>query len=121
MVEDVEDAHGVSAASSFRTDRLVRLAIMANRYSMIAFIPFAALLLTYGDALFGVWFTPQFVRSSAPLLSIFVIGGFADASQANSGSMLYGLAKHQVFTQLMLAESLLSLSAIAYFTSAGDL
>ena len=35
--------------------------------------------------------------------------------------MLYGLAKHRVFTRLALAESLVSLSAIAFFTSKSDL
>ena len=64
---------------------------------------------------------PPVARSSAPLLAVFVLGGVVDAAQANSGSMLYGLAKHRVFTRLALAESLVSLSAVAYFTSAGDL
>jgi len=116
----VTTARSAELSAQGRTEGLIRLGVMSNRYSLMVFIPFAALLLTYGDSLFSIWLTPAFAHASAPLLPVFVTGGLAEAAQFNSGSILYGLGKHKVLSMMLLLEAGLSLCAIAYFTSIGE-
>ena len=105
-----------------RREPLIRLGIQANRYSLVVFMPAAIFLWVYGPALFRVWLTPEFAAMSAPLLPVFLAGALlADASHFNSGSMLYGLAKHQVFSWILLAESVVSLALVYHFAQQGNL
>jgi O-antigen/teichoic acid export membrane protein len=113
-----------SAELSARNDRagLVRLAVHSNRYGLMVFMPATIFLWLFGDAVFRVWLTPQVAAISAPLLPVFLLGVvFADASQFNSSSMLYGLARHRVFGFLLLAEGVLSSAVVYYFAQAGSL
>ncbi len=101
---------------------IVKLGIQSNRYSLLLFVPAAAFLGSYGDALFAVWLTPQFAAISAPLLLIFLVSTlFADAAQSSSSSMLYALAKHQVVSLALLVESVLSIAFLTYFVARHDL
>jgi len=105
-----------------RRDALIRLGIQANRYSLVVFMPAAIFLSVYGHALFRVWLTPEFAAMSAPLLPAFLIGTMlADASHFNSSSMLYGLAKHRLFSWILLGESIVSLALIYYFVQHANL
>lgn len=113
-----------SAELAARNDRagLVRLAVQSNRYGLVVFMPATIFLWLFGEAVFRVWLTPQVAAISAPLLPIFLMGVvLADASQFNSSSMLYGLARHRVFGFLLLAEGLVSSALVYYFARAGSL
>jgi O-antigen/teichoic acid export membrane protein len=113
-----------SAELAARDDRpgLVQLAVQSNRYGLIVFMPATIFLWLFGETVFRVWLTPQVAAISAPLLPVFLLGVvFADASQFNSSSMLYGLARHRVFGFLLLAEGLLSSALVYYFARAGSL
>jgi O-antigen/teichoic acid export membrane protein len=113
-----------SAELVARNDRagLVRLAVQSNRYGLVVFMPATIFLWLFGETVFSVWLTPEFAAFSAPLLPVFLLGVvLADASQFNSSSMLYGLARHHGFGFLLLAEALLSSALVYYFARAGSL
>ncbi len=53
---------------------------------------------------------------------VFAVGYlFADASQFNSSAMLYGLARHQLFSFLLVGEALASVALVYYFSTHGSL
>jgi O-antigen/teichoic acid export membrane protein len=113
-----------SAELAARDDRagLVRLAVQANRYGLVVFMPATIFLWLFGEPVFRVWLTPQVAAISSPLLPVFLLGVvFADASQFNSSSMLYGLGRHRVFGFLLLAEGLVSSALVYYFALNGSL
>ena len=101
---------------------LVRLAVQSNRYGLMVFMPATIFLWLFGETVFRVWLAPEYAVWSAPLLPVFLVGVvFADASQFNSGSMLYGLARHRAFGILLLIEGLLSSALVYHFASTGTL
>ena len=113
-----------SAELAARGDRagLVRLAVKSNRYGLVVFMPATIFLWLFAEPVFRVWLTPQVAAISAPLLPVFLLGVvFADASQFNSSSMLYGLGRHRVFGFLLLAEGLLSSALVYAFALNGSL
>ncbi len=113
-----------SAELAARGDRagLVRLAVKSNRYGLAVFMPATIFLWLFAEPVFRVWLTPQVAAISAPLLPVFLLGVvFADASQFNSSSMLYGLGRHRVFGFLLLAEGILSSALVYCFAVNGSL
>jgi O-antigen/teichoic acid export membrane protein len=119
----VTTARAAELAAHDRRDRLVTLGIQSNRYSLVVFLPAAIFLTVYGDALFGVWLrNATFVALSAPLLPVFVLCTvLSDATQFNSSSILYGMARHRGFSWLLLAEGLVATPLIYEFARRGDL
>ncbi len=97
------DLHGIS-----------RLGIFVNRYCLALFAPLGVFLLVYGRDVIRVWIRKaDFVEMSAPLLPILLLGTLlAVAAQFNTGSILYGLAKHGPYTRAMLAEGLALVAAL---------
>jgi O-antigen/teichoic acid export membrane protein len=118
----VTNARGSELIARGERAALVRLGVQANRYGLMVFMPAAVFLGVYGDALFRAWLTPQFAAASSPLLLIFLVAAvLADAAQSSSSSMLYALAKHRVYAQALLVESIVSIALLAYFVRRGDL
>ncbi len=132
LLQTVMDlVHGLGAVTTARSaelsargdrDALVRLGIQANRYSLIVFLPAALFLLLYGEQVIRLWLTPEFAVHSAPVLMVFAVGYLlADASQFNSSAMLYGIAKHQLFSFLLVGEAIASVAFVYYFSTQGSL
>jgi O-antigen/teichoic acid export membrane protein len=118
----VTNARAAELVAYGERDALVRLAIQADRYGLVIFMPVVIFLAVYGDALFRVWLTPQYAASSAPLLPIVLVGVLlSDASHFNASSMLYGMAKHQLFSWALLVESVIALVFVYHFAQRGDL
>ncbi|HSP69234.1 MAG TPA: oligosaccharide flippase family protein [Bryobacteraceae bacterium] len=97
-----------------RNQQIARLATYLNRYCFALFLPFGIFLLLYGGDLIPMWVGPAFGRRAAPLLLPFVLlTAFSVAGQFNSVGILFGMAKHSIYSRALIAESLLSLAVIA--------
>jgi O-antigen/teichoic acid export membrane protein len=117
----VTNARASELVAHQRRDELIRLAVHANRFSLVLFMPFALFLCLYGDALFRV-LSPEFAEMSAPLLPVFVLGTMlADAGQFNSGTILYSLARHRVLASALAVEAVLSSALVYFYAARGDL
>jgi O-antigen/teichoic acid export membrane protein len=105
-----------------RREALIRLGVQANRYAFTIFMAAAVFFIVYATPIIALLMTPDFAKMSAPLLPVFTIGVlFSDAIQFNSSSMLYGMARHQVYSALRMLEGILSTACVYYFARQGDL
>ncbi len=103
----VTTAHSAEMAAHDDYDAIGRLSVYVNRYSLALFAPVAIGLAVYGHALLRVWVRPQFADYAAPLLPVLAIGmALGVAAQFNSGSVLYGLGKHQGWAYPLLGEAI---------------
>ena len=104
-----------AAELSARGDRssLGALAIYANRYCLILFMPLAVILITHGGPLFLKWVGPEFARHSVPILPVLLLGSvIAIIGQYSSTMLLQGLAKHQIYARGLLVEAVLGVAAL---------
>lgn len=93
---------------------LVQLSIITNRYSLALFLPLTIFLSVYGPPLLGVWISPQFGANCAGVLLALLAGiTIGQAGQYNSGSILYGMGRHQVYARALVVEAALVLGGIA--------
>lgn len=118
----VTTAKAAELVAHGRREELIRLGVQSNRYSLAIFMPAAIFFGVYARPILSLWTEQDFASFSAPLLPVFVIGVlFSDAIQFNSSSMLYGLARHQIYSALRMVEGVLSTACIYYFARHGDL
>lgn len=92
-----------------RGEELKRLGIFANRYSLVLFMPVTVFLSVYGFELMSLWILPDFARRSAYLLPAFLVSTTVLAGQFNSVSLLFGIARHKLYSRFLVVESLLLL------------
>jgi len=90
-----------------------RLAIFANRYCLILFMPIAIFLGMFGYELLRVWLRrPDFANNSAPLLLPMLVGfTLAQAAQFCSASILFGLGAQRGYAITLVAELALNIVA----------
>ena len=94
--------------------RLVNLSVIANRYGLAIYLPLSVFLLVYGHSLLSVYLNPSFALSSAPVLMILVVGvTIALAGQYNSGSILFGMGRHQIYSRALLVEAVVLIGSLA--------
>jgi O-antigen/teichoic acid export membrane protein len=98
-----------------KREQIGRLGTCLNRYCFALFLPPCIFLLIYGHAVLTKWLPrPEFVSECAPLLPVFTVAvSLAVSAQSNSGSMLFGMAKHGPFAISVIVESILALVGIA--------
>ncbi len=97
-----------------RKQQIAHLATLLNRYCFALFLPFGMFLLLYGGSLVRIWVGPVFGAKAAPLLLPFVLlTSFAVAGQFNSVSILFGMAKHDIYAKALIAEAVLNLISMA--------
>lgn len=89
--------------------QLARLGTALNRYSLMLILPFSIFLLIWGRELIAKWVGASFAENAAPLLPAFVFSTtLAIAGQYNSIGMLFGMARHQVYSRTLVLEGLLA-------------
>jgi O-antigen/teichoic acid export membrane protein len=97
---------------------LTRLAILANRYSLILFGPFALILMTWGSQLIQLWVGAEYARESGPATAFFALGTWlAVAGQSSSVAFLFGLRRHSRYAIGLMLEGV-ALALAAYFLAA---
>jgi len=93
---------------------LPELAIFANRYCVVLFMPIAIALWIYGNAIFALW-VPSIARFSAPLLPVLLAGYvIAVVGQYSSSMLLQGLGRHQNYARAVMAEAILSVGVLVW-------
>jgi O-antigen/teichoic acid export membrane protein len=94
-------------------ERLRKLAIYPNRYSLVMFMPLAILLWTHGDQILTRWVGENFATHSAPVLPILLLGYvLAIVGQFSSGMLLTGAGKHRRYARGLLAEAVVVILAL---------
>ena len=89
------------------------MAVATNRLCLTVFMPVAIFLCVFATPLLTVWVSPAVGAHSGAVLPVLVIPFlFAIAGQFNSGSVLMGQARHQVYAWSIVAEVLLMLAAL---------
>jgi O-antigen/teichoic acid export membrane protein len=99
-----------SAAADFTarhdSERLRKLAVYPNRYSLVMFMPLAILLWTRGGQILTRWVGKDFAMQSAPVLPIVLTGYvLAIVGQFSSSMLLMGAGKHRRYARGLLAEA----------------
>jgi O-antigen/teichoic acid export membrane protein len=85
---------------------IYNMTMLLNRYCAMLFMPAVAYLLVYGTDLVRKWISPEYAANSGPLLPIMAVTVLiAVAGQYNSGSALYGMARHNLMARGLLVES----------------
>ena len=109
----VTNINAAELAARQESKLLAQLAIYANRYCLVIFMPMAILLATHGGQFFQFWVGAEVARESAPLLPILLIGYvFAVVGQFSSSMLLLGLGKHQRYAKGLVAEALVTMAAL---------
>jgi len=109
------------AAELAATDQkhtIARLAVLANRYSLVLYLPLSIFLLNFGPELLRVWLRergPEVAAHSAPLLPILLAGStLALAAQFSSSTVLVGLGRHKAYSWSVACEAVASV-VLMYF------
>jgi O-antigen/teichoic acid export membrane protein len=94
--------------------QLVNLAVVANRYGLAIYLPLTIFLLVYSTQLLTMYLNPAFALASAPVLMVLAIGvTIALAGQYNSGSILFGIGRHQTYSKSLLVEAVALAGSLA--------
>jgi O-antigen/teichoic acid export membrane protein len=94
--------------------RLINLSVITNRYGLAIFLPVSIFLIVYGPALLSIWINPTFANASSGVLVALVIGiTLGQAGQYNSGSILFGMGRHQAYSRALVVEALVVMGGIA--------
>ena len=94
------------------TDAIAKLSVLANRYSLTLFLPLTVFLTLYPYELYARWIRPEFAANSAYLVPVMLVGYTIAAGQHNSISVLFGIARHQMYSTLQLGEALLNIAGM---------
>ena len=109
----VTNINAAELAARKESGLLAQLAIYANRYCLVIFMPMAILLATHGGQFFQFWVGSEMARESAPILPVLLIGYvFAVVGQFSSSMILLGLGKHQRYAKGLIVEAVLTISAL---------
>lgn len=88
------------------TESISRLGIYTNRYCLALYMPLAIVLAVYGQEVLSAWVGGAFAAYSAPILPVMLLGVMiAQMGQFNSGTILFGLAKHDKYAYGLLVEA----------------
>jgi O-antigen/teichoic acid export membrane protein len=111
----VSNPNAAEMTAQKASDRLAQLGIITNRYSLALFLPVPIFLAAYAPPLLEKWLGAQFGAQCAPVMRILLAGvTVAVAAQSNSVSILYGMGSHQRYARSLVAEAIITITAIAF-------
>jgi O-antigen/teichoic acid export membrane protein len=109
----VTNTKAAELAARERSEHLKNLAIYANRYCLVIFMPFAILLATHGSQLLSLWVGPSFAAQCAPLLLPLLLGCVIGVvGQYSAGMLLQGVGKHRGYSRSLLVEAIAGLALL---------
>jgi O-antigen/teichoic acid export membrane protein len=112
-VGSITGSHSAEMAARNDLGAIATMGVYVNRYCFAMFAPMAMAMIVYGKELFRVWLTPEMATMSAPLLPVLAVGiTLGVAAQFNSGSILYGLGKHQGYAVSLAIEAALCVAGL---------
>ena len=99
-------------AATGQKETIARLVTLANRYSLLLYMPLTLFLLNWGSNTLYVWLKekgPEVAEQSGALLPVMLVGfTYGLAGQFSSSSALFGLNKHHKYAVGMAIEAVLS-------------
>jgi O-antigen/teichoic acid export membrane protein len=116
----------MSSHSQARGDirQLRKMFVAGNRGCALIIFPITAIFLILGKSLIEVWMGAKYIATSYPVLVVLIIPSTLMLSQATSGRMLYGMAKHRMWSRIVLIEGtaniILSVVLVQRFGILGD-
>ena len=111
----VSNSNAAELVAQGRHEDLLRLSTETNRYSLAIYLPLTIFLAVYGPALLAVWIKPEFAAHSSGVLLAMLAGvTIANAGQYNSGSILFGMGRHQGYARALLIEAALGVCALLF-------
>lgn len=114
-VGQVTTPNATELVTSGKRKELADLAVFANRYCLLLFLPLAPFLLVYRYEFFGLWVKAKdVVAASAPLLPLIVLSHALVSGQFNSVSILFGMGRHAGYARSYLAEAFVTLGGMAF-------
>jgi O-antigen/teichoic acid export membrane protein len=109
----ITGSHTAELAAKEDLKGVARLGILINRYCFMLFMPLTLGVLVYGTQLFRLWIDPRFAAMCAPILPVIALGiTLSTVAQFNSGSILYGLGKHQRYAYSLMVEAALCFAGL---------
>jgi O-antigen/teichoic acid export membrane protein len=103
-------------------DRVGQLYLAVTRYGLLAILPMATFLLSYGDAVLRIWLGESFLEASPTILAILTIGVGVRLWHVPGYQVVAGLGRHRRFGALALSTGLVSVllaSALHVFLGLG--
>lgn len=102
----VTASRATELAAQDRKAAVYSLALYANRYCFLLFMPLTVFLLLYGRELILRWIGPEFALYSAPLLPVLTVGvSVTLAGQFNSSSILFSLQQQRPYAHALVFEA----------------
>ena len=102
----VTNTNAAELAARGRSEELTGLAVYANRYALVIFMPLAIVLAVFGPWLLQAWVGAAFASQSAPVLAVLLAGVMiAVVGQSSAAMLLQGLGRHQRYARGLLAEA----------------
>jgi O-antigen/teichoic acid export membrane protein len=99
-------------SASEQKEKIAYLAIFANRYCLVLYLPLTIFLLHYGPEMLRIWLKERgadVALHSGPLLPVLLAGTtLALAAQFCSSTVLVGMGRHKLYSRGLAGEALLS-------------
>jgi O-antigen/teichoic acid export membrane protein len=112
-VGTVSSSKGTELSAHGKTESVLRLGILSNRYCCALYAPVAIFLIIYGTPLIRRWVSAEYVTHSAPLLPILVVATWIGvAGQFNSSALLFSVKKHNLYARALIVEAFLQLAGL---------
>jgi len=112
-VGTVSTSKGTELSAQGKTESILRLGILSNRYCCALYAPAALFLMIYGTPLIRRWVGAEYAAHSAPLLTALTVATWiAIAGQFNSSALLFSLRKHDLYARALIVESLMQLAGL---------
>lgn len=83
--------------------------VAGNRGCALVIFPVGAGLAVLGKSVIQLWMGPRYVSASYPVLLILLFACTVRMSQATSGRILFGMARHQWLAGVVLVEGIINL------------
>jgi len=85
-------------------DALRKMLVLGNRACASIIFPITAIFTILGKSVIEVWVGPKYVSTSYPVLLVLLYPTTLMLAQHSSGRILWGMAKHQTWAWVVLAE-----------------
>jgi len=85
-------------------DGLRKMLVIGNRACASIIFPITAIFTILGKSVIEVWVGPKYIASSYPVLLVLLYPTTLMLAQSSSGRILWGMAKHQTWAWVALAE-----------------
>jgi O-antigen/teichoic acid export membrane protein len=105
-------------------DSLRKIFVVGNRACAFIIFPITATLTFLGKSVIEAWVGPKYVSTSYPVMLVLLYPMMLMLAQSASGRTLWGLAKHQTWAWVVLAEGIsnliLSVILVRHYGIMGD-